>query len=175
MIRKQTFLCIILIFFQISICFSENEHKYSPILINPDYKEIDFSEKENKPVLDKTCNINASTIKSGILKTENEILYICAEENGEVIYTKTNDKHFKTKEGLSIESSLIDFFRTYGTDIKFEVGTCMFLEISDGWRIYLSNDYTLDFSAPVKYFYKIDPRYSRSMSIEEYIKFMTES
>lgn len=172
MIEKQTFLSIILIFFQISICFSENEHNYCPTLVYPDNKEMYSFEKENKPALDKTCNINASTIKCGILKTEHDILYICAEENGKVIYTKTNDKNFKTKEGLSIESSLIDFFRTYGTDIKFEIGTCMFLEISDGWRICLSNDYTIDFSAPVKYFYKIDPRYSRSMSIEEYLNFM---
>ncbi len=93
MIGKQTFLSIIPIFFQTTICFSENGHNYSPILVYPDYKEMDSIEKENTHTLDKTCNINASTIKCGTLRTENEILYICAEENGEVIYTKTNDKN----------------------------------------------------------------------------------
>lgn len=120
----------------------------------------------------ETCHINSGTILIGETKIKNGITYVDAELDGKIIYTKTIDERFKTAEGLSIKSPLKEFFKVYGQNIKFEVGTCMYLDLSDGWRACLSDDYTLDFSGRILFFYKIDEDYSWHMDLIEYLDFM---
>lgn len=161
--RKYIISFLLILLNQSAVIFSNERAKSSNALI---------SETMLNPSISNICNINASTIKKGEFRIVEGVLYVCVIKDGKIIYTKTNDKKFETKEGLSINSSLFDFFKTYGTDIKFEIGTCMYLELSDGWRACLSNSYALDFSMPILYFYKIDTEYSRTMNLEDYINFM---
>ena len=151
------------------------KNNYSFIEISPyteinEFDEMDFHNADDK--FNESCLINAGTIIIGETTVKDGITFIYAEENDKIIYIKTIDENFKTAEGLSIKSSLKDFFKVYGQDFQFEVGTCMYLELSDGWKACLSYDYTIDFSGHILYFYKIDEDYSSHMSLVDYLDFM---
>jgi hypothetical protein len=176
--RKYIISIILIAFIMFSI-FSQSQKEKTNFLFNienpihfnlNEQADVDIHSTDDK--VNETCRINAGTIKIGKQKVENGITYIYSEENDKIIYTKTVDKKFKTAEGLSIENPIIEFLKIYGTNIQFEVGTCMYLELSDGWKACLSYDYTLDFLGHVLYFYKIDENFSRHMNLVDYLDFM---
>ena len=86
---------------------------------------------------------------------------------------KTKDVDFITKKGLTIKDRLSRYLEIYGAEFFIEPGTCVFLKLEDDWRACIAMaDMTLNLDETILYFYKVDPSYSRSMTLKEWNEFI---
>ncbi|MBP5575420.1 MAG: hypothetical protein J6X67_01455 [Treponema sp.] len=153
------------------------EKSYMPISIPEDknHSEIDFEKPKEVPYDDALssrdfiCNINSACIKTGTKVQEGDISFVVATENKSIIFKKTKDVDFKTKSGLSIKNPVSKFLEVYGAELLVEPGTCVFIQLEDDWRACVSMaKMTIKLDEAVLYFYKVDSKYSRAMTLKEW-------
>lgn len=159
----------------------ENEETYGVILIPPDNldHEIDY-EKRMSVSHDDTltscgylCRINSACIREGSKVEEGNITFIEVKKDDKTVFKKTRDVDFKTKSGLTIKDPVIKLLELYSSKIFVEPGTCLFLQLEDGWRACIAMaDMTVRLEEPVLYFYKVDSGYSRAMTLKEWNDFI---
>lgn len=156
----------------------EKEEKvYGQIFIPEDNIDYEIDLEKHMPFFyddtliprDYTCNINSACIKEGSKVEEGNITFIVVAEVDKIIFKKTRDTDFKTKSGLSIKDPVIKFLEVYSAKMFVEPGTCVFLQLENGWRACISMaNMTVNLEEPVLYFYKVDSNYSRAMTLKEW-------
>ncbi len=140
---------------------------------------LDF-DKPAEPYYDDTlyewdlgCNINEASLEIGTKVEEGDVTFVVATREDKVIFKKTKDVDFKTKKGLTIKDRLSRYLEVYGAEFFIEPGTCVFLKLEDDWRACIAMaDMTLNLDEAILYFYKVDPNYSRPMTLKEWNEFI---
>lgn len=131
--------------------------------------EYEYVEVDNS---NQTCNLNSACIQIGSTVEENNITYVICKENEKVIYTKTFDANFESEEGYTINSLVYELITNKPSMIFVEPGTCVFVQLRNEWRACVSTTTNIDLMQPVKYFYKIDNKYTNYMTLDEWKKFI---
>lgn len=159
----------------------KKENDYGAVLIPEDNIDYGINFEKNMSVLyddtlkssDYSCNINSACIKKGVKVEEGNITFIEVKKDDKTVFKKTRDVDFKTKSGLTIKDPVIKLLELYSSKIFVEPGTCLFLQLEDGWRACIAMaDMTVRLEEPVLYFYKVDSGYSRAMTLKEWNDFI---
>ena len=155
----------------------KKENDYGAVLIPEDNIDYGINFEKNMSVLyddtlkssDYSCNINSACIKKGVKVEEGNITYIVATEGDKIVFKKTRDIDFKTKSRLSIKDPVIKFLEMYPANFFVEPGTCVFLQLEDGWRACISMaDMIINLEEPILYFYRVDSSYSKAKNLKEW-------
>lgn len=127
----------------------------------------EISETESIVFVNEGTSLKSSTMEI------NGITYKIACRNSKVVYVETRDKNFVSSEGLSINSSVAECLELK-TKLEVEPGIGLFMRLKNGWRAYLSNgEDILRLSDNVKYFCCMDENLSHSMSLKNWIDYLS--
>lgn len=110
-----------------------------------------------------------------------DITYWVSIKQNRLIYIRTSDIHFKTKDKLSVNSTVAECIDKYPNSIYVEPGFCIFVKLKDGWRACISTDLEhIPLAGKIQYFYKTDNNYYWTLTewinyIEQDAEFLEDS
>ncbi|MBQ1670430.1 MAG: hypothetical protein II070_01410 [Treponema sp.] len=119
--------------------------------------------------------VNAGTMLQGKMLVIDNVEYGLAYNEGKLSYVETCDPDFLTGEGLSVKSTVAECLMK-GHSVEAEPGVGLFMNLKDGWRVYLSDgSESLHLADTVKYFCIIDERLSNSVDLQSWVEHIQNS
>lgn len=113
--------------------------------------------------------VNAGTMLQGKMLVIDNAEYGLAYNEGKLSYVETRDPNFLTEEGLSVKSTVAECLMK-GHAVEAEPGVGLFMNLKDGWRVYLSDgSESLHLADKVRYFCIIDERLSNSVDLQSWV------
>ncbi|MDR3237129.1 MAG: hypothetical protein LBT84_01355, partial [Spirochaetia bacterium] len=77
---------------------------------------------------------SASIEKAYKIRVKDSIYYVIINDQNNVCYIQTSSKNFKTEDGLSVDSSIMECIGKAESEIMAKVGVHFYVQLPSGWK-----------------------------------------